>query len=123
MVDVISAFREQDTRDELGLGTIRDGFANILFPGTSTIQTRARYFLFWVKPCDGGAHIERHIMNLPLSREEHRLHDLRRSLAAYRMVFGQPRQEDMLAYLLEHVPESELLQMAEDLRINLEPLP
>ena len=46
MVDVISAFREQDTRDELGIGTIRDGFADILFPGTSTIQTRARYFLF-----------------------------------------------------------------------------
>ena len=50
MVDVISAFREQDTRDELGIGTIRDGFADILFPGTSTIQTRARYFLFvpWI---------------------------------------------------------------------------
>lgn len=46
MVDVISAFREQDTRDELGIGTIRDGFADIFFPGTSTIQTRARYFLF-----------------------------------------------------------------------------
>ena len=46
MVDVISAFREQDTRDELGIGSIRDGFADILFPGTSTIQTRARYFLF-----------------------------------------------------------------------------
>ena len=30
----------------MGIGTIRDGFADILFPGTSTIQTRARYFLF-----------------------------------------------------------------------------
>lgn len=50
MVDVISAFREQDTRDELGIGSIRDGFADILFPGTSTIQTRAGYFLFipWI---------------------------------------------------------------------------
>jgi hypothetical protein len=38
MVDVISAFREQDTWDELGIWTIRDGFADILFPGTSTIQ-------------------------------------------------------------------------------------
>ncbi len=46
MVDVISAFREQDTRDELGIGSIRDGFADILFPGTNTIQTRARYYLF-----------------------------------------------------------------------------
>jgi hypothetical protein len=43
---VISLFREQDTRDELGLATIRDTFADLFFPGTSTIQTRARYFLF-----------------------------------------------------------------------------
>jgi len=30
--------------DELGLGTLRDGLANEMFPGISTIQTRARYF-------------------------------------------------------------------------------
>lgn len=50
MLDVISLFREQTTRDELGIGTIRDAFANLFFPGISTIQTRARYFLFipWI---------------------------------------------------------------------------
>jgi len=49
-MEVIDLFGEDDTRDELCLGTIRDGFADLLFPGTSTIQTRARYFLFvpWV---------------------------------------------------------------------------
>jgi len=46
MLDVISLFREQTTRDELGIGIIRDAFADLFFPGTSTIQTRARYFLF-----------------------------------------------------------------------------
>ena len=45
-LEVIDLFREEDTRDELGLGVIRDTFSNLLFPGTSTIQTRARYFLF-----------------------------------------------------------------------------
>lgn len=42
--------RERETRDELGLGAIRDALADLLFPGTSTIQTRARYFLFipWI---------------------------------------------------------------------------
>ena len=50
MLDVVQLFREQDTRDELGIGTIRDAFANYFFPGTSTIQTRARYMLFvpWI---------------------------------------------------------------------------
>ncbi len=49
-LDVIDLFRETETVDELGLGTIRDAFADYLFPGTSTIQTRAGYFLFlpWI---------------------------------------------------------------------------
>jgi hypothetical protein len=29
----------------LGIASIRDRFSDILFPGTSTIQTRAKYFL------------------------------------------------------------------------------
>jgi hypothetical protein len=45
MLDVVDAFREHDTRDELGIASVRDAFADMLFPGTSTIMTRARYFL------------------------------------------------------------------------------
>jgi len=45
MLDVVDLFREHDTRDELGVGSVRDAFADMLFPGTSTIMTRARYFL------------------------------------------------------------------------------
>ena len=50
MLDVINLFREKETRDELGIGTVRDAFADLFFPGTSTIQSRARYFLFipWI---------------------------------------------------------------------------
>jgi hypothetical protein len=50
MLDVVDLFREHDTRDELGVGSVRDAFADMLFPGTSTIMTRARYFLLvpWV---------------------------------------------------------------------------
>lgn len=49
-LDVIDMFRHRDTRDELGVGAIRDGFADAFFPGTSTIQTRAAYFLLipWI---------------------------------------------------------------------------
>jgi Family of unknown function (DUF6361) len=39
-------FSEHDTRDELGIGTVRDALSDAMFPGTSVIQTRARYFLF-----------------------------------------------------------------------------
>lgn len=49
-LDVIDQFQEESTRDELGVGSIRDAIADLLFPGTSTVQTRARYFLFvpWI---------------------------------------------------------------------------
>jgi len=42
---VIDMFKDQGVIDELGLGTIRDSISDLLFPGTSTIQTRAKYFL------------------------------------------------------------------------------
>jgi hypothetical protein len=41
---VLHALSAPEAVDELGIGLIRDGFADILFPGTSTIQTRAKYF-------------------------------------------------------------------------------
>lgn len=42
---VLAALNEPGTLDELGIGQIRDVFANRLFPGISTIQTRAKYFI------------------------------------------------------------------------------
>ena len=47
---ILSLFQEKESRDELGLGSVRDSIADQLFPGTSTIQTRLRYMLFvpWI---------------------------------------------------------------------------
>jgi len=44
--ELVKLFSETESRDELGIGQIRDVFSDRLFPGTSVIQTRARYFLF-----------------------------------------------------------------------------
>jgi hypothetical protein len=48
--ELIALFVQSESRDELGIGQIRDAFSDSLFPGTSVIQTRARYFLFvpWI---------------------------------------------------------------------------
>ena len=45
VLSVLDLLSEAGTLDELGIAPIRDGFANLFFPGTSTIQTRAKYFL------------------------------------------------------------------------------
>ncbi|MCA9317409.1 MAG: hypothetical protein KDB73_18125 [Planctomycetes bacterium] len=45
-LDVIDLLSVRETRDELGIGSIRDALADLLAPGLSTVQTRAKYFLF-----------------------------------------------------------------------------
>lgn len=47
---IMDLFGVEDSRDELGLGSIRDALSDLMFPGTSTIQTRLRYMFFvpWV---------------------------------------------------------------------------
>lgn len=44
--ELIAMFSDKESRDELGIGPIRDAFSDLLFPGTSVLQTRARYYLF-----------------------------------------------------------------------------
>ena len=50
VLNVLSLLTTKGAVDELGVGVARDRLANILFPGTSTIQTRARYFFLvpWI---------------------------------------------------------------------------
>ncbi|MEI8083592.1 MAG: DUF6361 family protein, partial [Actinomycetes bacterium] len=43
--ELIRSLSDPETIDSIGIGSIRDGMAGLLFPGTSTIQTRVRYFL------------------------------------------------------------------------------
>ena len=43
--NVLAMLAEPGTLDELGIGQIRDAFSDLLFPGISTIQTRAKYFI------------------------------------------------------------------------------
>lgn len=45
MREVINLFAQTESRDELGVGQVREGFSDRLFPGTSTLHTRARYLL------------------------------------------------------------------------------
>ena len=42
---VIDLLKPEGRIDELGIGIVRNALSDILFPGTSTIQTRAKYFI------------------------------------------------------------------------------
>ena len=48
--EIVQLFTQRESRDELGIGMVRDVFSNAMFPGVSVIHTRARYFLIipWI---------------------------------------------------------------------------
>lgn len=68
---------------------------------------------WWIYP--GDARVERLVVNFPLSRDELQYERLRNSLTLYRLMLGQPRQEDMMELLQQRgVEASQVAQL--DLR-------
>ncbi len=84
-------------------------------------QDAAGLVPYWIYPLAEGAAIERHVPALPLTRDRARLEALRRSLVVYRMVFGQPRQDDLLAHLLSRVPPDRIEALRSRIEIDLRP--
>jgi len=73
---------------------------------------------YWIY--EGDATVERRVPMFPFSRETGKLVALQRGIAVYRLAFGQPRQEDLLEFLL---PREEMAQEdgVDGMRISLEP--
>ena len=75
---------------------------------------------YWI--FEGGeARVERRVPHIPYSREVGQLVRLRRGLALYRLVFGQPRQEDLLGFLNDKLPEEDVERIVEEWKIDLKP--
>lgn len=77
---------------------------------------------YWLFGRPGGAVIERHVPNLPLSRDVGRHQALKRSLALYRLAFGQARQDELVEYLASLGDDLGGVEMAQ-LSIDLAPHP
>jgi hypothetical protein len=75
---------------------------------------------FWVYE-EGPARVERRVPMIPFSKETGQFERLKRSLALYRLVFGQPRQEDLLAHIAESIDIDVSEKIAESWRIILQP--
>nr|MDQ2644022.1 helicase [Myxococcota bacterium] len=76
---------------------------------------------YWVYTIPDGAQIERHVLAHELSTDSLRLHALLKSLTLYRMAFGQARQEDLVRYLQERIPESDWARVAKLAAIDISP--
>jgi hypothetical protein len=76
---------------------------------------------FWVYQVEGGATIERHLPFEPMSRDRERMASLRRALSLYRMVFGQSRQQDLVATLNARLSRAAIDELGAVLRVDLSP--
>ncbi|HCY61918.1 MAG TPA: helicase [Oxalobacteraceae bacterium] len=78
---------------------------------------------YWHVPGAMNAVIERVVPILPFSREEQRLKNILRILSLYRVAFGQPRQQELLQYLLQRPGgDAEAREIEETLLIDLAPI-
>lgn len=82
---VLDLLRPDGMVDELGLGTMRDALANQLFPGISTIQTRAKYFFI-----------------IPYILYEYQNLRLRRKVNKPPSKYLEDREYDIMWYLAEY---------------------
>ena len=75
---------------------------------------------YWIYE-EGSSKIERHIPALPLSREWAQLRHLKKALVVYRMVFGQPRQEELLGFLQSKLSAGIRIEDIRKYQIDLTP--
>lgn len=73
---------------------------------------------YWLYP--GYTKIERMVLIPPFSREVERYENLKKSLATYRLAFGQPRQDELINLFSAYGPE--VVAGLGDLQISLRPV-
>ena len=66
--------------------------------------------------------IERIIPFYPFSRDRAKLSSLLKTLALYRLAFGQPRQAELVEHLLTNISESRISDIRDKLMIDLSPI-
>ena len=66
--------------------------------------------------------IERIIPFYPFSRDRAKLTSLLKTLAIYRLAFGQPRQPELVEHLLANISDDRLEEIREKLIIDLSPI-
>ena len=97
---------------------------SVLFDAASESARQAGYtdelVPFWIS-LNAKHKIKRHVLIYPFSNENAHFDNLKRGLVAYRLVFGQARQEDLLAFIQSQTSETTLKEMLSRCLVDLSP--
>jgi hypothetical protein len=105
--------------DVLGKSNV-DPWAEMFTRAREDNVDRSELIPYWVFEVTDGVSVERNVPNLPFSREIEKYGALQRTLALYRLAFGQPRQEDLIRWLDDRFGNQALLETL-TWRIDLSP--
>ncbi|WP_412554676.1 helicase-related protein [Shimia sp. MIT1388] len=113
-LNIAAEFGDRLTEGDTG----RDPWQVLFDHAKQSPKTRGDLEPYWLY--EGDHSIERFSLALPYSKETSLLPWLKRSVALYRLAFGQPRQDDLLAYLDKAEQRCDGLDLAQ-LQISLKP--
>jgi hypothetical protein len=105
-----------------------DDFWDDLFRIASMMEregtTKCELVPYWHVETEGFEQyrIERIIPFYPFSRDRAKLSSILRTLAIYRLAFGQPRQSELIDHLLKHIPPHKIPEIRKHLLIDLSPI-
>jgi len=110
------AQRYSQSKKKVGWG--QDIWAQMFDAAQEHTERKGGLEPYWL--LEGQTSIERYALNLAYSRETSLMGWLRRSVAIYRLAFGQPRQDDLLTFLGNLKDSTEEIDI-QALQINLRP--
>jgi hypothetical protein len=86
--------------------------------------TKCELVPYWHMETSGfeACRIERIIPFYPFSRDRAKLSSILRTLAIYRLAFGQPRQSELIDHLLKHIPPGRISEVRKRLLVDLSPI-
>jgi len=116
--NVAAAYGQQALMDDNLPGAWVDDWTHIFQCAVEDRSDTSDIIPYWIF-ANGPAKIERHVFELPLGRESLQFHELRNALTMYRMVFGQARQDDLLAYLTSTFDADALATLQAAARVDL----
>lgn len=118
---IASKYRDRLTKESVMAGGVWDALFEAAAVEERAGNGKCELIPFWHVEADK-YQIERIIPFYPFSRDRAKLSSLLKTFAIYRLVFGQPRQAELVEHLLTNIPDERISEIRKKLMIDLSPI-
>ncbi len=118
---IASKYRDRLTTESVKASGVWDALFEVAAVEERTGNGKCELIPYWHVETDKYK-IERIIPFYPFSRDRAKLSSLLKTLAIYRLAFGQPRQAELVEHLLTNIPEDRIAEIRSRLMIDLSPI-